>query len=115
MIDYIKHICFELINSLDFSDFVIGKVISTNPIQIKISDKVILNENQIILTRNVSDFVTEQTQNPENYTDVSNDNDYKKRIKVTTYNRLEAGEMVAIIKDHSGQRFLVIDRVSGGD
>ena len=111
MIDYIKQICFDLISEISFSDIVFGTVISQNPLTVKISDNLILNENQIVLSRNVSDFTLEAVSNPEFPEDVSNISDFKKRNIYIIYNRLKEGEKVIMTKAYGGQTYFIIDRV----
>lgn len=114
MIDYIKLICSGLIDNFDFSDAVIGEVVSVNPLSFKISDKLIIGENQTELSRNVMDYIEEATDNPMYPDDVSNDEDFKRRIKRIVYNRLNVGETVILIKSFGGQRYFVLDRVRSG-
>lgn len=114
MVEYIKEICLQAIETLTFSDFVFGEVISENPISVKISDKLILNESQLIFSKNVTDFVFEQTREPLFPNDISLDNeDFKKREKVIVYNHLKAGEKVVLIKAFGGQLYFIVDRVLG--
>lgn len=114
MIDYIKLICSGLIDTFDFSDAVIGEVISVNPLSFKISDKLIISENQTELSRNVMDYIEEATDNPMYPDDVSNEDDFKRRVKRIVYNRLNIGETVILIKSFGGQRYFVLDRVRSG-
>ncbi len=118
MVDYIKQICFDMIGEISFSDIVFGTVISIEPITVKISDKLILNENQLVLSRNVSDFTAEFTENPEFSDNPSNPEDFKKRKKYIVYNSLKAGEKVIMTKAMGGQLYFIMERVytkDGGD
>ncbi len=111
MIDCIKKICFEMIGEMVFSDTVLGVVESVNPLSVKISDKIILREEQMILSRNVSDFVFELTENPLFPENVLNESDFKRRKKYIVYNGLKEGERIILAKADGGQVYFIIDRV----
>jgi len=112
LIDYIKKICFDMLGEMVFSDTVLGTVESVNPLSVKISDKIILRKEQMILSRNVSDFIFEITVDPLFPEDVSNQTDFKKRKKCFVYNSLKKGERVILAKADGGQVYFVIDRFS---
>lgn len=114
MVEYIKEICLQALENLTFSDIVFGEVISENPISVKISDRLILNEEQLIFSRNVTDFVFEERRKPLFPNDISLENeDFEKREKVIVYNHLKAGEKVILIKAFGGQLYFIADRVWG--
>ena len=110
MIDGVKRICFDMIGEMVFSDTVLGVVESDCPLSVRVSDKIILREEQMILSRNVSDFIFEATVNPVFPDDISNDEDFKKRKKYAVYNRLKKGERVILAKAEGGQVYFIIDR-----
>lgn len=53
MIEVIRNIIDEQMNSYGLSDLEIGTVVSINPLKIKLTDRITLNENQILLTEYV--------------------------------------------------------------
>nr|DAY21016.1 MAG TPA: Protein of unknown function (DUF2577) [Caudoviricetes sp.] len=57
MIEVIRNIIDEQMNSYGLSDLAIGTVVSENPLKIKLTDRITLNENQILLT----EFVLEKS------------------------------------------------------
>ena len=57
MIEVIRNIIDEQMNSYGLSDLAIGTVVSISPLKIKLTDRIILNENQILLT----EFVLEKS------------------------------------------------------
>ncbi|MGP1598974.1 DUF2577 domain-containing protein [Peptoanaerobacter stomatis] len=57
MIEVIRNIIDEQMNSYGLSDLAIGTVVSINPLKIKLTDRITLNENQILLT----EFVLEKS------------------------------------------------------
>ena len=66
LVNTIRQIVSETVTASNPSNFVFGTVVSEKPLNIKIDQKIILNEKQLILTRNVTDFETEISfDNPE--------------------------------------------------
>jgi len=114
LIDYIKMICSGFLDNLDFSDVVLGEVLSVSPVSIRVSDKLVLNENQVVLSDKVTDYVVEITENPLCPENPSNDSDFKRRKKYILYNGLKVGESVIMIKAFGGQMYFVIDRTARG-
>lgn len=110
MIDGIKKICSDMLSETVFSDAVIGVVESVNPLTVKVSDKIILNEEQIVLSRNAVNFTAEINESPLFPEDPSNDTDFANRKKVIVYNSLKKGEKVIMAKVSGGQLYFVIDR-----
>lgn len=110
LVDYIKEICFNMLEEIVFSDTVLGTVLSTSPISIKLSDKIILSENQLILSQRVSDFILEINSCPEFPDDISNKEDFSKRTKCKVYNSLKQDEQVIMAKTLGGQLYFVLDR-----
>lgn len=117
-----------------------GDVLSVSPLQIDVEQKMILDEAQLILSRNVTDYVTEVTVQWETFshsithshdvdlTDSNGDtlkgktknqsvkhtHDIEGRKQMTIHNGLIKGEKVILIRQQEGQKFLVWDRIGGG-
>lgn len=116
-----------------------GSVISTTPLKIHVEQKLILNEEQLVLTKAVTDHwvdieVSHFTVNDnfmipdhthrifDTYTgggacddgnlDTTHKHGYSGRKKIMIYNGLKVGEKVLLIRFDKGQRFVVLDRVS---
>ncbi|MBO5098761.1 MAG: DUF2577 domain-containing protein [Clostridia bacterium] len=96
---------------MDFSDIVFGEVLSQEPLTIKISDKIILNQNQIILSKNVSNHYLQINDNPKYLNNPNNEYDFSNKKNIIVYNYLKTGEKVMLIKAVGGQSYFVIDRV----
>lgn len=102
---------------------ILGQVMSSNPLQIKVGEKLILDEELLILTH----AVREQKINIEHthsYTDSTKESTVNKTtIKAssvlpnTNFSEyvwvpaLQAGEKVILIRMEGGQQFIVLDRV----
>ena len=117
-----------------------GDVLSVSPLQIDVEQKMILDEAQLILSRNVTDYVTEVTVQWDTFTNniphthninltdssgdsvtgktdtqnVSHSHDIEGRKQMTIHNGLIKGEKVILIRQQEGQKFLVWDRIGGG-
>lgn len=76
-----------------------GKVVSDEPIKIKIEQKILLGESQLIIPRNVTDFsVTVQRK------DGSSE-------EMIIKNSLRNDDKVILIRQQEGQKYVVIDRI----
>lgn len=56
-IEIIKGVVLQVINNLRFTEVFIGEVIDENNLKIKLNDKIILTENQIIRTLNFNNKI----------------------------------------------------------
>ena len=125
----VQDIAAKVYNNSEPSDIEFGTVESIEPLVIRISEMITLNENQLILTNLVKDFevdieVSHRTENddilntlhdhpgvPQNSFDSHHYHDYKGRKKIKIYMGLKVGEGVILLKKQGGQRRLVIDRI----
>lgn len=97
-----------------------GTVTGTDPLTVKIDQKLELSEMQLILTRNVTDYYTDETVNhvTENRggggghaSYESHNHDYKGRKSFLIHHKLLVGDKVLMIREDGGQRYVIIDRV----
>ena len=125
----IQEVSAKVYSNSEPSDIEFGTVESVEPLVIRISEMIALNENQLILTNLVKDFevdieVSHRTVNddilntlhdhpgvPQNSFDSHHYHDYKGRKKIKIYMGLKVGEGVILLKKQGGQRRLVIDRI----
>ncbi len=106
-----------------------GKVIKTNPLEIQIDQKLILTKEQLILTRNVTNYNTTINLNGEtkptilniNKTiettnlsvDLTHNHNINSTFNATINNQLKQNEQVILLRFQGGQQYLVLDRVGG--
>ncbi len=117
-----------------------GKVISKTPLKIDVEQRMILNEKQLVLARNVTDYITMVTINWESekekqkheheiHAQTDNGNDVLDGItgiqsekhthiitgqkQITIHNSLVVGDEVILIRQQEGQKFIVADRIGG--
>lgn len=102
----IKRAAMEAIAASRPCDYRTGTVISTDPLQVKLSQTMILDGDFLDIARNVTDYVTEI------------ETDYGTPEAAVRYcqvrNGLKNGEKVLLIRKPGGQRYMVIDRVVDG-
>ena len=125
LIKVFKTIVKDTVNAGDPTNWVYGEVVSINPLKIKIDQKIILEEIQLTLSRNV----TEWTENIEiNWITGDNththpfsgdgsvqDNTHNHKLEgvyqIKHLTKLAVGERVVLIQAQGGQHYLVLDRV----
>lgn len=94
IVQLIKQIAVEAVKAAKPCDYRTGVVTHTNPLEIKISQTLTLDEDFLDLSRNVTNFET------------------KINGQITTVeNELKVGEKVLMIRKSGGQKYAVIDRV----
>lgn len=117
-----------------------GQVVSKAPLKIDVEQRMVLNEKQLVLARNVTDFTTMvtinwesekenqrhghdihvQTDNGDNTLDGTTGTQSEKHTHIMTgqkqiivHNSLVVGDEVLLIRQQEGQKFLVVDRIGG--
>lgn len=101
-----------------------GEVICASPLKINVEQKMILGESQLILTQNVTDYMTTVTVQWNTEEGVLSSDEKTAappphihgivgQKNFLMHNALEAGDQVVIIRQQEGQKFIVIDRIGG--
>lgn len=122
----IKSIALNAVDNSKPVNVVFGIVKSADPLIIEIEQKIPLNKNQLILTRNVTNHKTKISfDNPDiknvittsSYPSDSSESSksyqrFKEKVQndITVYNGLKKGEEVILIRLEGGQQFIVWDR-----
>ena len=130
LVKAIKRAAVEAVNASKPANMVFGKVISESPLKIKVDQKLILTEKQLILARDVTDYEIEMEPSlheqpyyhlTENESGGSGDalfeshnHKYQGRKKFLVYNALKNGEEVILMQIAGGQQYIVIDRIGKG-
>jgi hypothetical protein len=103
------------------ADVVLGEVVSVEPLEVKIDQKLILSKEFLVLSRNVTDFeidmtvdhVTEFREGGVSYALFeSHNHEYKGKKSFKVHNALKLGEKVIMLRMQGGQQFYIIDRVA---
>jgi hypothetical protein len=117
LVKVMKRAAVDAVNSSKPANMLFGKVISDSPLQIMVDQKLILNEAQLGLSRNVTDYDVDMTV--DHSTESGSDGDaghqhgYKGKKTFKVHNALKTGEEVVLVQVSGGQKYIVIDRIKG--
>jgi len=99
-------------------DIVTGKVISASPLKIKVTQKLTLTADFLILAQNVTDYKTQITITSgfssgehSQYTGSGAHDHTVTKGEAVIHNALKKGDVVVMIRQAGGQKYLVIDKV----
>lgn len=113
IIKNIRKIVLNAINAQKLTDVVYGTVISTNPLKIQVDQKLILEKEQLKLTRAVQDHEIDLIKGKSptgSYVlkgwEFPKEDKWRYKVK----NALEIGDKVAMIRAQGGQQYVVIDK-----
>lgn len=123
MVDFaqsMRKITLDAVASTNPAAIVLGTVETVNPLSIKVDQKLIINEPNLILTRNVMDHEIEMTVNHK--TEIAqggsgygeydaHSHDYLGKKSFLVHNGLSLGDSVILIKNQGGQQYVVLDKV----
>lgn len=119
IVNIIKEIASTVIQNGEPMEIIVGEVVSTAPLEIKIDPKLTIPEENIILTKNTSewtmemsvDHITENRSGGGGYAEfASHNHEYKGRKKYLVHNQLVVGDKVIMLKETGGQRYIALDR-----
>lgn len=120
LLNIIKKIAVEAVNTSKPTAITYGKVISSSPLKINVEQKMTLTDAQLVLTRNVTDYkvymtVDHTTENTSGGSGdsafASHNHAYKGKKQFTVHNGLVVGEEVIMVQMQGGQKYIVLDRV----
>lgn len=102
-----------VLNAQKLCTIVYGTVVSVEPLEVYVDQKLTLKKEQLKLTRAVMDYEVDMTV--EHETEVgsgpaSHTHEYKGRKKFKIHNGLIDGDKVTMIRAHGGQQYLIIDK-----
>lgn len=101
---------------------VFGQVLGVNPLTVMTEQKMQLGANQLVLSRNVTDFVAAVTVSWETGEQGGGSGEaayeaHRHRIsgtkQITIHNALKPGERVILLRKQGGQEYIVLDRTGG--
>lgn len=119
-VETVKSIALSAVRATKPMEVIYGTVKQINPLKVELNQKLILEEDDLILTDNVTDFETEITTLEwftENKGGGSGDaafeshkHELKGKKKIIVHNSLKAGEKVILLRVQGGQQFVVLNR-----
>ena len=121
----VQSIATGVISSMKLTDVFVGTVTSAEPLKVQIDQKLILTKEQLVLTRNVTDYtskinidwVSDSTDHTHSFsgTGTVGSNSHTHTLKgehtVKYLNSLKNGEKVVLVRYKNGQKYVIIDRV----
>ena len=116
----IKQIVKDTIHAEKPVNICFGVVTAEAPLKILVDQKLELSEAQLILTRNVTDFTTDETV--DHFTEKAaggsgyalyeaHTHAYKGRKEFLIHHKLLTGDKVLLLREQGGQRYIILDRV----
>lgn len=120
----VKRAALDAVNASKPVEICFGKVTSASPLKILVEQKMTLGKEQLILTRNVTDFKTSITgDNIQNYyytgsnlsgsAPVSPSHVHAMgKLQITVHNGLVVGDEVILLRQQGGQKYVVVDRIA---
>lgn len=94
-----------------------GKVISTNPMRINVEQKLTLEKEQLIFTKNVSKSSFNGFLHAETSTAGSDLHSHiiNAPVSIGLQNQLVVGDTVLLLRIQGGQKYVVMDRIGNFD
>lgn len=96
-IETIKKVALSAVKATKPTEIMYGTVKQINPLKVELNQKLILEENDLILTDNVIDFETEITA--------------VEKLTAIVHNSLKSGDKVILLRVQGGQQFIVLNKV----
>lgn len=107
---YIKKAAIEAVKAEKPATVTFGKVISITPLKINVEQKMTLTSEQLILTRNVTDYSTNIEMNINTSENDAHNHKITGTNKITIKNSLVVGDEVILMRMQGGQQYIVLDR-----
>jgi len=126
LVESMKKAALDAVDNSDPTCIMYGKVIKVSPLEIQVNQKLILKKEQLVLTRDVTDYTikvkaTTHTveQNPDGLgmthifgSPEGGGTSHAHGIsEIKILNALKVGEEVILIRQSGGQEYIVLDRV----
>ena len=130
MIELIKQIAINVNEQSKLSKFEFGTVESISPLKIRIDQKKILEQTDLLLSHLVRDYYVDITvqhstdsiyggwdtthSHPnagDNVIPIDHEHEYKGRKKIMIHHGLKVGEKVVLTRQMGGQLYYILDRI----
>ena len=109
--EIIKRVALDAVHAESPTEAVFGKVLSVNPLKIKVGDKLQLGSTFFILTKNVQDYEVEIEGDFSSGTDETPTTAESTSKTVIIKNGLKVNDKVLLLRLLGGQRYVVWDKV----
>lgn len=98
LIDVIKRAALEAVNNTQMCDLRYGKVVSTNPLKVQVTNQFTIPETLLVVPKQLTNYRV----------GISLDGEAK---TITINNALKVGDKVALLRKQGGQSYFILDRV----
>lgn len=120
-IEAMKKSAIEAIRAENPTSIVYGKVISDIPLQVQVNGKLNLDEEFLVLTKNVSDYEVEIDLKFEGKGSILSGQDKEilkelsmESAKIKVKNALKINDEVVLIQMQGGQKYVILDKMERG-
>ena len=111
LVGAIKKAALQAYENSDPATWMLGEVVNDDPLEIEVEQRLTLDEDNLILTRNVTDYMTFASFNMKTESADGHKHSITGQHPITIHNSLQEGDLVLLIRQQGGQKFIVIDRV----
>ena len=128
LVESMKRAALDVMRNANSTAVLFGEVINDEPLQIMVEQRLTLDEEFLVLTRNVTDYDVDVTigwvsdsalkshrhsfgDGSTNSVDLSHEHEITGRKTMTVHAGLQIGEIVLLIRQEGGQKYIVVDRV----
>ena len=118
IIQSIKRAALEAVKASRPCDYYIGTVVGVNPLEIKISQSMVISEEFLVLARSVTDYRAEVTMEAKEVYHTAHTEPsvtWIDKQEITIHNALKQGEKVLLLRKSGGQEYAVMDRMVADD
>lgn len=121
LLQIIKQAATEAVLAEKPCDFVMGKVVSIEPLKIQLSQKATLEEDFLVVPRSLTDYTVPldiaggfSSGAHSQYTGTGAHTHTVSGGTATVHNALQVGEHVLLLRQSGGQKYLILDKVVTG-
>lgn len=120
LIEALKQVSVDAVKAGNPTSVTYGTVESIEPLSVKIDNKLTLDEDFLVLTKNVQKYEVETVVESEISGDITIDgksatlNHIKFKTKTVVDNSLKVGDKVNMIQAQGGQQYVIIDKLEPG-
>lgn len=111
LLKLIKKASIDTVNSSKPVNLIYGVVVSKSPLEIQIDQKLILQESQLVLTRNVTDYSLNMIIDYNTQMVYEHSHSCTGEKTFSVLNALKEGDSVILVRIQKGEKFVVLDRV----
>lgn len=111
LIKVIKQAAMDAVNNSQMCDLRYGKVVSTAPLKIQVTNQLTIPSSLLIVPEHLTDHKVSvslnwNTESAEEHSHVVSGNK-----TMTIHNALKTGDKVALLRKQGGQSYFILDRI----